>query len=75
MEYSVKKTLWKTTEAPVLIITFAELAAYIAAQCGADIPQDIIYKIIIAGYGTFKGIQNWFKNRNNKNMKRRITDK
>jgi hypothetical protein len=59
----MKKTITKAAEAPIAIITIAKIAAFIFSKNGIEIPEDLIYEGTIALYGTFKGFQNWIKNR------------
>ena len=59
----MKKTIQKSIEAPIAIITIAKIAAFVFSKNGLEIPEDLIYESTIALYGTFKGFQNWIKNR------------
>ena len=59
----MKRTITKAAEAPIAIIAIAKIAAFILNKYGVDVPTDLIYESTVVIYGSFKGIQNWFKNR------------
>lgn len=60
--YEKKKSIIKGAE-PAIIIPIAEAAEKIALQYGLEIPEGIIYPVVIVIYGAVKGIINAIKNR------------